>query len=239
LIERSNVERASAIHLTSQLEAEELEQFGWCLPQRVVIPNGVDDPLPDAGQIAEDVRAIVTAEPLILFLGRLSWKKGLDRLLQAFARLQAGRLAIVGTDDEGLAPQLKTLAADLGISSRVCILPRTVVGAEKEHLFARARMFALSSYSENFGNTILEAMRRGLPIVTTPEVGAAEIVQRSGGGIVVQNDPEPLSDAIGRLVQDPNLAQSMGKAGQHYVSMHYSWSRIAADMEGLYRGLNS
>jgi glycosyltransferase involved in cell wall biosynthesis len=233
------MERASAIHLTSQLEAEELEHFGWRLPQRVVIPNGVDDPVPGAGQIAEDVRAIAAADPLILFLGRLSWKKGLDRLIRAFTRVQTGKLAIVGTDDEDLAPRLKTLAADLGISSRVCILPRTVVGAEKEHLFARARMFVLSSYSENFGNTILEAMRRGLPIVTTPEVGAAEIVQRSGGGIVVQNEPESLSGAIDRFAQDPSLAQNMGEAGQRYVIAHFSWSRIAANMEDLYRGLNS
>jgi glycosyltransferase involved in cell wall biosynthesis len=239
LIERSNIERASAIHLTSQLEAEELDQFGWRLPRRAVIPNGVDDPLLSDGQIAEDVRAIAAGEPLILFFGRLSWKKGLDRLIRGFARVQTGGLAIVGTDDEGLAPRLKTLAADLGISTRVSILPRTVVGAEKEYLFARARLFVLSSYSENFGNTILEAMRRGLPIVTTPEVGAAEIVQRSGGGIVVQNEPEPLSGAIERLAQDPSVAQSMGKAGQRYVITHYSWSRIAADMEGLYRGLNS
>jgi glycosyltransferase involved in cell wall biosynthesis len=100
-------------------------------------------------------------------------------------------------------------------------------------------MFVLSSYSENFGNTILEAMRRGLPIVTTPEVGAAEIVQRSGGGIVVQNKPEPLSGAMERFAQDPSFAQSMGKAGQRYVIRYYSWNQIAADMEGLYRGLNS
>jgi glycosyltransferase involved in cell wall biosynthesis len=239
LIERSNVEQASAIHLTSQIEAAELEQFGWRLPRCAVIPNGVDDPLPGRGQVDEEVRAMTVAGPLVLFLGRLSWKKGLDRLLRAFALTQAGRLGIVGTDDEGIAPQLKTLAASLGILDRVFILPRTVVGAEKEHLFAGAQVFVMSSHSENFGNTILEAMRRGLPVVTTPDVGAAEIVQRSGGGIVVPGDPEPLGGAIGRLAQDQNLAQKMGKAGQSYVSTHCCWSRIAADMEDLYQSLNS
>jgi glycosyltransferase involved in cell wall biosynthesis len=239
LIERSNLERASAIHLTSQLEATELERFGWKLPQCVVIPNGVDDPLPRTGHVAEDIGMITVAQPLALFLGRLSWKKGLDRLLGAFARTRAGTLAIVGTDDEGLAPKLRMLAADLGITDRVRILPRTVIGVEKEHLFAAARMFVLSSYSENFGNTVLEAMRRALPIVTTPEVGAADIVRRSAGGVVVDGDPTPLGDAIDRLLQDPNLARTMGEAGQRYVIANYSWSRIAAGMEDLYQTLNS
>ena len=239
LIERSNLERASAIHLTSQLEATELERFRWKLPRCVVIPNGVEDPLARTGQVAEDIRTITAAQPLVLFLGRLSWKKGLDQLLGAFARIRGGALAIVGTDDEGLAPKLRMLAADLGITDRVCILPRTVIGVEREHLFAAARLFVLSSYSENFGNTVLEAMRRGIPIVTTPEVGAADIVQRSGGGIVTRSAQEPLGHAMDRFLQDANLARSMGEAGQRYVIANYSWSRIAAQMEGLYQSLHS
>ena len=54
----------------------------------------------------------------------------------------------------------------------------------------RLELFVLSSYSENFGNTVLEAMRRRVPVVVTPEVGAAEIVRQSGGGIVAQGDAE-------------------------------------------------
>jgi glycosyltransferase involved in cell wall biosynthesis len=239
LIERSNLERASAIHLTSQLEAAELAHFGWKLPPCVVIPNGVEDPLARMGQVADDIRMITAAQPLVLFLGRLSWKKGLDRLLRGFARAQAGTLAIVGNDDEALAPKLRMLAADLGITDRVRILPRTVIGVEKEHLFAAARLFVLSSYSENFGNSVLEAMRRGIPIVTTPEVGAADIVQRSGGGVVAQSDQEPLGHAMDQFLQDASLARSMGEAGQRYVIANYSWGRIAAQMEDLYQRLHS
>jgi glycosyltransferase involved in cell wall biosynthesis len=239
IIERSNLKQAAAVHLTSQLEAGELQRFGWRLPRLAVIPNGVDEPPPRDGQIATDVEAIAAEQPLALFLGRLSWKKGLDRLLRAFACTSAGKLAIVGTDDEGLAPRLSKLAADLRIADRVRILPRTILGSEKELLFAAARVFVLTSYSENFGNTVLEAMQRCVPVVVTPEVGAAEIVRESGGGIVVAGDPEPLGAAICRLTADLGLARSMGEAGRRHATAYYSWHHIAAQMEALYESLSS
>jgi glycosyltransferase involved in cell wall biosynthesis len=236
LIERSNVEQAAALHLTSELERTELECFGWRLPRLSIIPNAIDEPLSPTGKIASDVEALTSEQPLVLFLGRLSWKKGLDRLLQAFARTRSGTLAVVGTDDENFAPKLVKLAAELRIADRVRILPRTVIGSEKEHLFAAARLFVLPSYSENFGNTVLEAMRRGVPVVVTPEVGAAEIVRKSGAGLVVAGDPEPLGSAIGRLTADLNLARSMGEAGRQ-TATRFSWDHVAAEMEGLYNSL--
>lgn len=239
LIERANVERAAALHLTSQLEAVEVERFGWRLPRLAVIPNAIDEPLSPNGKIASDVEAITSEQPLVLFLGRLTWKKGLDRLLRAFACTQTGTLAIVGTDDENFAPQLAKIAADLQIANRVRIVPRTVVGSEKERLFAAAQLFALPSYSENFGNTVLEAMRRGVPVVVTPEVGAAEIVRASGAGLVVSGDPEPLGSAIGLLTIDRCLARSMGEAGRQYAAAHFSWDQIAAQMEDLYNSFRS
>jgi glycosyltransferase involved in cell wall biosynthesis len=220
-----------------RLEAAELERFGWRLPPVTVIPNGVDEPPPCGGQIAKDVEAIAAEQPLVLFLGRLSWKKGLDRLLRAFACTSAGKLAIVGTDDEGLAPRLSKLAADLRIADRVRILPRTILGSEKELLFAAARVFVLSSYSENFGNTLLEAMRRRVPVVVTQEVGAADIVRESGGGLVVAGDPHPLGAAICQLTSDVNRARSMGETGQRHAKAHYSWTSVAIRMEDLYQSL--
>jgi glycosyltransferase involved in cell wall biosynthesis len=238
LIERSNVEQAAALHLTSQLEGSEIERFGWRLPRLAVIPNAIDEPFFQNGKIASDVEAITSQQPLVLFLGRLSWKKGLDRLLRAFARTP-GMLAIVGTDDENFAPQLAKLAADLQIADRVRILPRTVIGAEKEHLFAAAHLFVLPSYLENFGNTVIEAMRRGVPVVVTPEVGAAEIVQTSGAGLVVAGDLEPLSSAIRLLTCNPVLARSMGEAGRRHAAAHFTWGHVAAQMEDLYNSIGA
>ncbi len=233
-IERRTLERAAVIHATSPLEAEAIGQFGWTLPPVAVVGNGVDDPAPAAGPVAADIIAAAAGGPVALYLGRLSWKKGLDRLLRAFARCEAGLLVIAGTDDEGLGTGLTALARELGIGSRVRVLPRTIEGADKEHLFRAARIFVVPSYSENFGNTVLEAMRRGVAVVTTPEVGAASIVQAAQAGIVTDGAAGPLSSAIARLMDDPGLARTMAAAGKRHVVAHCGWSHVAAQMERLY-----
>lgn len=76
LIERSNLEHAAAIHATSQGEAEELCRFNWCLPKIVVISNGVDDPENvETDKVSHDVRDLIDKQPLVLYLGRLNWKR--------------------------------------------------------------------------------------------------------------------------------------------------------------------
>ena len=140
LIERTNLRQAAAIHVTSELEATELEQFRWQLPPRVVIGNAIDEPFLSDIAVATDIKEVAAEQPLVVFLGRLSWKKGLDRLLYAFARTRLGTLAIAGTDDEIRAPWLKKMADELGIAGRVRILPRTIAGADKEKLLAAAQV---------------------------------------------------------------------------------------------------
>jgi glycosyltransferase involved in cell wall biosynthesis len=238
LIEKSNLEHASAIHVTSTIEAAEVRKFKWNLPDIAVIPNGIDR-MDGVGKStpSEDIRDLVRSQPSVIFFGRLAWVKGLDRLLKAFARSRRGTLAIVGTDYDGLAPRLSQLAKELNIGERVRLVPRTVTGVDKELVFASARLFVLPSYSESFGNAVMEAMQRGLPAIVTPDVGAAEVVRASGGGIVANGDAESFGQAIDRLLDDPALARAMGEAGRRYVDEHYGWPSIAAQMEALYESL--
>jgi glycosyltransferase involved in cell wall biosynthesis len=241
LIERSNMEQAAAIHATSAIEADEIKKFGWRLPRIAVVPNGVDAIEQKARQDAPaaDIAALAGQQPLVLFFGRLARVKGLDRLLRAFARTRRGTLAIVGNDYEGLAAGLSEMARQLKIDGRVRIVPRTITDAEKECMFATARVFVLPSYSESFGNVVLEAMQRGLPVIVTPEVGAAEVVQESGGGLVATGDAQSLGAAIDRLTVDADRSAAMGEAGRRHVSERYGWPGVAARMEALYDELKA
>jgi glycosyltransferase involved in cell wall biosynthesis len=236
LIERANLEQAAAVHATSALEADEIKKFGWRLRRIAVVPNGVDAIEQGSRQDAPaaDIAALAGREPLVLFFGRLAQVKGLDRLLRAFARTQRGTLAIVGNDYEGLATGLGEMARQLKIDDRVRIVPRTITDAEKECMFAAARVFVLPSYSESFGNVVLEAMQRGLPVIVTPEVGAAEVVKESGGGLVAGGDAQSLGAAIDRLTEDAAQSAAMGEAGRRHVSERYGWKSVAARMEALY-----
>jgi glycosyltransferase involved in cell wall biosynthesis len=105
LIERSNLEQAAVIHVTSELEAKKLSRFEWQLPKVVSVSNGVADPeTTSRAMLSKDVANLVDGPPYVLFLGRLSWKKGLDRLLNAFALTNHAKLVIAGNDEEGLVP---------------------------------------------------------------------------------------------------------------------------------------
>lgn len=238
LIERSNLENAAAIHLTSTVEAAELENFGWHLRRIAIVPNGTDAVQNvNADDASDDIKTLARERPLILFLGRMSWVKGLERLLHGFAPCKRGTLAIVGTDYDNLTPRLMQLARELNIADRVKFVPRTLTGVDKELAFASAQIFILPSISESFGNTAVEAMQRGVPVIVTRAVGAAEIVQQAGAGIVVDGEAVPLGKAIDRLVDDPALARAMGEAGRRYVQENYSWPNVAARMEVLYESL--
>ena len=142
---------------------------------------------------------------------------------------------MVGNDEEGYLPELQRLAAACGVAERVTFLPRSVSGADKEALFAAAKVFVLPSYSENFGNVVLEAMARGCPAVVTPGVGAAEVVRTSGGGVVAERDPKALARALDSLIENP-MRLVIGRRGQRYVTANFTWSGVAERMEAVYRG---
>jgi glycosyltransferase involved in cell wall biosynthesis len=238
LIERRNVVAAAAIHTTSDLEARDLARFGWVLPRVAVIPNGVDVPVDAAGRpVSLDVATAIAGGDMVLSLGRIVWKKGLLRLIAALPTVPAARLVLAGDDPEAHVALLLREATRLGVADRVTVLARHVEGADKEALFTAARAFAMPSLSENFGIAAVEAMRRGLPVLVTPEVGAADLIRESGGGMVVEGQPGAIAAGLNRLLASQGASRAMGAAGRAYVSARYDWSSIAASMENLYASI--
>ncbi len=236
LIDRANIERAAAVHTTSEVETRHLSSFGWRLPQVETIPHGVDDP-PSLGDetLSPDVAAAIDNGLIVLALGRISWEKGLDRLIRALPHVPAGRVLIAGGDADGQAAYLANEAHRLGVASRVTILARHIDGADKEALFRAARAFAMTSLSENFGLAAFEAMRRGLPVLATPDVGMSEIVRAVGAGVVVKPDPMEIARGLTQLLADEAASRAMGERGRSHVIAEYSWGAVARRMEALYQ----
>ena len=236
IIERRNLAQAASIHLTSMEERRALLDLGLALAPTSVIPNGVELPVSfSLDGLSADVKALLAQGFEILSLGRISWKKGLDRLIRAVAELPHARALIAGNDEEGFVDKLQSLATDLGIGHRIRFLPRQISGADKEALFSAARLFALPSVSENFGNVVAEAMIRAVPVVVTDGVGAAEIVEASGGGVVAGSGEKDLTSALASVLQSNERIASMGTAGATYVCERLTWPRIARRFDALYR----
>jgi glycosyltransferase involved in cell wall biosynthesis len=235
LIERPNLERAAAVHTTSAIEAQHLAGFGWSLSRVVTIPHGVDDPPAIGGEtMSSDVAKAIAGTPPILAFGRISWEKGLDRLICALPQVPAARLVIAG-DDGGQAAALGQLAQQRQVAARVTVLARHIEGADKEALFRAATLFAMTSLSENFGLAAFEAMRRGLPVLTVPDVGMSEIVRQGGAGLVVEPSPEGIARGLMTLLADPEGRRAMGQRGRELVVAQYSWDTVAHRMTAVYR----
>ncbi|HSS50865.1 MAG TPA: glycosyltransferase, partial [Thermoanaerobaculia bacterium] len=235
LAERRTLERAAALHATSDLEAEEAARLGLPLPPVFIIPNGID-PEPwngDVDSLSPPVRALLAAGPFALFLGRLSWKKGLDRLIPALAHAPGMTLAVAGNDEEGLTAGLERLARASGVMDRLVLLG-PVHGADKAALLHRALALVLPSHSENFGNVVLESWAAGRPAIVTPEVGLAMAVQETGAGRVVEGDPRRLGEALRDLLADPETAGKMGRRGSRAAAERFGWGTVAARMEQVY-----
>jgi glycosyltransferase involved in cell wall biosynthesis len=238
LIERSNLEGAAAIHVTAEIEALELRKFGFSLPPLVTIPNGVDlPPTETPWAIDAEIRGLVQRQPLMLYLGRINWKKNLLELVRAILEVPQGHLIIVGNDEDAYASKIATLAASLGLSERVTVLPRPVLGADKEALLGACRIFVLPSLSENFGNAALEATVRGKAIVVSEGAGIAAVVREHQCGLICQPNAKDIAHSINRLLGDPRLSTSMGERGRKAALSNYSWPAIARRMSDVYEAL--
>jgi glycosyltransferase involved in cell wall biosynthesis len=238
LVERRTLARAAGLHVTAGLEAEEAGKLGLPLPRVFVVPNGIDpEPAPLQEAVATPVRDLLAGPPVLLYLGRLSWKKGLDRLIPALARVPGAVLAVAGNDEEGIRPGLEALARESGVAGRVRFLG-AVDGADKAALLHGCAALVLPSYSENFGNSVLEAMAAGRPVAVTPEVGLAGVVREEGAGIVAGGDPAVFGDALRGLLADPDR-EAMGRRGAEAAVRRFGWAAVAAEMEAVYRVLSS
>lgn len=233
-IERRSLARAAALHVTTELEAEDARAVGLPLPECVCVPNGVDWPAVPPVLSATPYAGL--QKPFALFVGRLNWKKGLDRLLRAWPHVGVLSLVVAGNDEDGYRAQLEALARDEGVAARVTFLGE-VTDEHKWALYRSAEMLVLPSYGENFGNVVAEAMAMACPVVVTREVGLAALVRSSGAGVVADGDARPLAAAINSVHADRAARQAMGARASAVARSRLSWDGVARELDQHYARL--
>ena len=231
LIERETLRRAAGLHVTAEIEAREVQALGLPLPEVFCVPNGVGSSGQAVPRAAGPFARV--PQPYALFLSRISWKKGLDRLIAAWQSVPDLHLVIAGNDDENYQPRMQALARSAGVAQRVHFVG-PASDDEKWALYADAELFVLPSYSENFGNVVAEAMSVACPVILTEEVGIASLVRRYGAGLITSGEPRQLAEDVRSLHRDVERRRQMGAQGLRAVAEELSWNAVAARMEAAY-----
>jgi glycosyltransferase involved in cell wall biosynthesis len=241
LFEWRNLNRAAAIHFTTQ-EEEELTRPLGLIARRVVVAPGVHaeryaDGGP-AGTAFRDAWPETQDRSIVLFLGRLNPKKGLDILAAAFGRLARQRadvhLVLAGPDDDGYGRAVRGWLEAEGVLHRATFTGM-LLGRRKLAALRAADVFVLPSYTENFGVAVVEAMACGLPIIISDRVNICREVAAAGAGLVVPCDTGAVSRALAGLLDDPAGRAAMGARGRRLVAERFSWSAAGERMVEVYR----
>ncbi|WP_456321333.1 glycosyltransferase family 4 protein [Palaeococcus sp. (in: euryarchaeotes)] len=199
-----------------------------------VIPNGVDDKKFHPKWNKERIKEEYGVEgDVVLYVSRMSYRKGPHILLNAFSRLKEGTLVMVGSGD--ILPFLKAQAKFLGIEERVKFMGY-VPSDELPKMFGMADIFVLPSVTaEAFGIVILEAMASGVPVISTDVGGIPEIVGGSRGGLLIPpSNEDALKEAMEKLLTDEKLREELGENGRKAVEKRYSWDVVARNVEETY-----
>lgn len=195
----------------------------------VIVPNGVDVPnsIPERSWIPD-------GKFRLMYLGRLSPKKGIENLIQALGLLNDRNvvLTIYGTGDSGHTTALKTLADEIGLLGTTISFAGEVGGAEKEAAFNCADVCVIPSHTECFCMVVAEALAHGVPVIASRGTPWEE-VEEKGCGLWVGNGPESLAQAIVRI-RSMELSE-MGQRGRDWMKREFSWDSVASEMMDVYR----
>jgi len=236
-----NLRAADALHYTAEEERERTSFLNLSTPS-FVVPNGIDwEPyrvLPPRGAMRE--RWGVGDAPVVLFLGRLHVKKGLDLLVPAFdelrKRIPEAQLVIVGPENDDHGKDVRRWVAERNLEHAVHFVG-PLVGKDVLQAYVDADVFALSSYTENFGMTVVEAMACGLPVVISDQVNIHHEITAAAAGLVTHCDVGEVTEALHTLLTDPQQRRAMGERGRRLVQDRYAWPAIVGALTKEYQAV--
>ncbi|MDB9422809.1 hormogonium polysaccharide biosynthesis glycosyltransferase HpsP [Microcystis aeruginosa CS-563/04] len=237
-LEKPNLAAAAAVHFTSQQECQTAERFN-IKTKDIVIPLGVDFFNPQALSVGFD---LPQNKPIILYMSRLDPKKGLDLLLPSLERLlEKGLdfhfvLAGGNPQDREYENRIKN-QIERSILGKNTTITGFVTGEVKNSLLARADLFVLPSYYENFGIAVAEAMAAGIPVVISDRVDLHPAVAAAAAGWVTACQLEDLTNTLATAITNPEIRQQRGKNAKDLVFNQYSWSAIADQLLTVYQNL--
>ena len=259
LYERRHLRGAACLHALCQSEAKSIREFGLKNPI-ATIPNGIE--IPEGRDLSS---RYLVKKKIMLFLGRLHPKKGLENALRAWAasRSEASpdskpsnwQFVIAGWDQGDHEVRLKQLCEELELSFAdvpakqflsleassgqlsgfSVVFVGPVFGELKAQLLERANVFILPSFSEGLPMSILEAWAYELPVVMTDYCNLPEGFD-TDAAIHIDTEVESMSAGMTKVIECSDAElKGMGVNGLNLVKEKFTWPTIAAQMGELYQ----
>lgn len=228
---------AAGLHFTTQ-EEWDLARPVARNPRGCVIYNGID--LDDYRSMPRSALRMrhpqIGDRKVVLFFGRLSKKKGLDILVDAFAEVAQSRPAlclVIAGPDEGVKAALLERIRQLGIAER-CVFTGIVGGEDKRALLYGSDFFVLPSFSENFAITVVEAALCGLPIIMSDRVNLWHEFAAGDAACIVPPTVDSVARSLAELVDNPSLAAAMAARSSALARQCFTWDALADQYERMY-----
>lgn len=208
-----------------------------------LVPNGVD-----ISVFSKDVSVDVTSQIMkkldkkdgdvfLVTTGRLTHKNGLDDVIRSLVSLPSNvSFIIIGRGERGA--DLQELARDLGVASRVKFLGFVPYEQIPEY-FSACDIFIRPSRSEGFGNSFIEAMAFGLPVIATPVGGIVDFINDKETGVFCSPDnPKSIEVAVNTILKDSALRDNIIKNAYSRVRERYGWDLIASKMQEVFKNIS-
>ncbi len=251
-IEERIVAEADRVLAECPQDADDLWRLYGADPARLaMIPCGVDPEAfhPVQKRFARRAAGLPARGPVLLQLGRMVPRKGVDIVIRALARLRdrygvRATLVVVGGDgdrpDPAVTPEigrLLSVAREAGVADAVVFTGRRPAGSLRFY-YSAADVFITTPWYEPFGITPLEAMACARPVVGAAVGGIAyTVVDGETGFLVPPRDPDAVADRVARLCTAPDLARAMGRRGLARVRSHFTWREVSGRVAALYESV--
>lgn len=234
---------AAALHYTALTERH-LAEASLGLTRGVVIPLGINVDASDEAVTTGNDTDFITAgdDPYVLVLSRLHQKKGLELLLPAFLSVVKRRefaewkLVLAGDGKRHYIDSLQRLARTGGGTDHV-IFTGWLEGERRESILKRAKLLALTSYQENFGLCLIEALAHGVPVLVSDQVNIALEIEGAEAGWVTPLEQTCISRTLEAALHSEVERKRRGHMGRNLIMDKYSWNTIARQLATLYRSI--
>jgi L-malate glycosyltransferase len=239
-VQRMVCRLADCVLVNAEAIRDKLVEQGYAPAKIIVIRNGIT--LEKFGKrqknfLLRQELSVPLSAPLVVVFSRLNQMKGIQYFLDA-AIILAGRFPdvrfLVVGDGEN-RKELEEYAGRLGLGQRTVF---TGFRSDVPELLSEAAVSVLPSLSEGLSNSLLESMASGVPVVATCVGGNPEVIEHEVTGLLVPlRDSAALAAAVGRVLEDKELAASFGQAGIRRVAELFSMERSVRETEHLYQRL--